>query len=330
MLRKITIRNYVAHTGFRLPKFPLSYQIFGVPLGRAPVVLVTHALTGNSSVSGSDGWWNGLIGPGKTIDTNEFTILCFDIPGNGYNGFLFKDYERISVSDVANWFVEGLQRLEIESVFAGIGGSLGGTILWEMALLKPKLFEILIPIACDWKATDWLLAQTAVQREILDNSRNPVHDARIHAMTFYRSPQSLKAKFGRKKNNKDVFLVEDWLFHHGVLLKNRFHLLSYKLMNHLLQTMGIKDFYSKASQIEGKILLVGINSDGFFLNSEIKQTWHLLKNLKDDVFYAEIDSIHGHDAFLIEYEPLESILKNIFRIKSEHIKEENYEYTTVG
>jgi homoserine acetyltransferase len=48
--------------------------------------LVNHALTGNSNVTGSEGWWNALIGPNKPIDTNLFSVLAFNIPGNGFDG----------------------------------------------------------------------------------------------------------------------------------------------------------------------------------------------------------------------------------------------------
>ena len=55
----------------------LSYQLFGQPLHSAPIVLVNHALTGNSKVSGKNGWWKHLIGPGQSIDTDHFSVLAF-------------------------------------------------------------------------------------------------------------------------------------------------------------------------------------------------------------------------------------------------------------
>ncbi|HAV55886.1 MAG TPA: homoserine acetyltransferase, partial [Aequorivita sp.] len=312
---------------------PLSYQVFGKQLGTAPVVLVTHALTGNSNVCGENGWWKDLIGPEKCINSEAFTILSFNIPGNGYDGFLIENYEDITIYDVAKWFLTGLQLLKISKVFAGIGGSLGGSILWQMAVLKPALFQNIIPFATDWKATDWLIAQCRVQKQILNNSENPVHDARVHAMTFYRTPQSFKQKFNRSLNEaKHIFNVESWLLHHGETLQKRFQLQAYKLMNHLLVTSDfetVEAFLSMASLIEGNIYLVGIDSDGFYLNEEIKETYSSLKPLKDNVHFAEINSIHGHDAFLIEYEQLTGILNPIFN--SELVtKTKNYEHASIG
>ena len=63
----------------------LSYQLFGCALNTAPIVLVNHALTGNSNVCGETGWWGSLIGPDKTIDTLCYTVLAFNIPGNGHD-----------------------------------------------------------------------------------------------------------------------------------------------------------------------------------------------------------------------------------------------------
>ena len=79
-LPEVTLVN-----GIKIP-INLSCQVFGDLQSENPVVLVIHALTGNSNVSGANGWWNDLIGPKKIIDTNRFTVLAFNIPGNGYDG----------------------------------------------------------------------------------------------------------------------------------------------------------------------------------------------------------------------------------------------------
>lgn len=335
MLNKLTIPEYQAGSGFLFKNLPVSYQVFGRQIGTAPIVLVAHALTGNSSVSGKNGWWNPLIGNGKCIDLEYFTVISFDIPGNGYNGFLIKNYEDVSIKDVAEWFLISLKQLQIDSIFAGIGGSLGGSILWQMAVLDPDLFENLIPIATDWKATDWVLAQCRVQKQILENSKNPVHDARVHAMTFYRTPSSFKQKFNRSVNSsKAIYNVESWLLHHGEKLEERFHLQAYKLMNHLLMTSNVEtaqtDFVSLVSKIKGALHLIGIDTDGFYVNEEIKETHSLLKLTKNDVYLDEINSIHGHDAFLIEYEQLSQILDPIFNSDEINIKTKTYEHSSIG
>ena len=330
----LIISDYTTQSNFHFKNLPISYQVFGKNLGTAPIVLVNHALTGNSEVAGDNGWWQSLIGAGKCINTEIVSVLCFDIPGNGKNGFLIDNYEDVSILDVSNWFLDALNQLGIKSINVGIAGSLGGSILWQMAILKPDLFACIIPIATDWKATDWLLAQCRIQKQILNNSENPVHDARLHAMTFYRTPESFKQKFHRSLSEKEsLYNVETWLLHHGKKLENRFHLKSYKLMNHLLMTTGAgiseQDFVKQASRIQGDIHLIGIDSDAFYLNNEIKDTFSLLKLKKDNVCFAEINSIHGHDAFLIEYEQLSGILDPIFNSEKIKLKNKYYETTNI-
>lgn len=329
----LKISDYTTISGFHFKNLPLTYQVFGKELGTAQVVLVTHALTGNSDVCGENGWWKSLIGPKKCIDIEKYTILSFNIPGNGYDGFLLENYQDISIYDIAQWFLIGLKKLDIISIFAGIGGSLGGSILWQMAVLKPDLFQNLVPIATDWKATDWILAQCRVQKQILNNSENPIHDARVHAMTFYRTPQSFKQKFNRSfSEQQNIYNVESWLLYHGETLQKRFQLKAYKLMNHLLMTADIEtqqeNFSALASRIRGNIYLIGIDSDGFYLNEEIKEAFSILKPIKTNVHFAEINSIHGHDAFLIEYEQLTGILDPIFN-SEKFTKTNNYEHSSI-
>ena len=103
----------------------------------------------------------------KCIDTKKYTILSFNIPGNGYDKFVIENYKDFVAGDIARIFLNGLQQLEIESLYAIIGGSLGGGIAWEMAVLNPKLTKHLIPVASDWKSTDWLIANCQIQEQFL-------------------------------------------------------------------------------------------------------------------------------------------------------------------
>lgn len=316
-LQKITLPDWKLQNG-KEHDILLFFQVFGNEIGTAPVVLVNHALTGNSNVSGKLGWWKDLIGKSKAIDTKVFTVIAFNIPGNGFDGDrdnLIASYTDFTAKDIATIFWKGLEILNIESLFAVIGGSLGGGIAWEMAALKPKNIAHLIPIATDWKATDWVIANVFVQDQILNNSDNPIADARAHAMLLYRTPQSLGRKFNRNKDGNH-FDIEHWLIHHGVKLQNRFRLASYKLMNHLLRTINIvnakEKFLETAAAIESDIHLVAVDSDLFFIPSETRQTYEVLQLIKSNVFYHEIQSVHGHDAFLIEYEQLSQIISPIF------------------
>ena len=310
------IVDYTTQNGFQLSNIQLSYQLFGQKLGTAPVVMVNHALTGNSSVTGNGGWWQDLIGNKKPIDTNRYTIIAFNIPGNGYDDVLIDNYQDFVAKDIANLFLLALNQIGITKLFAIIGGSLGGGIAWEMVALKKDITQHLIPIASDWKSTDWLIANCLIQQQFLLNSSKPIHDARMHAMMCYRSPESYKAKFNRSINEDlKFFNVESWLFHHGKKLQERFQLSAYKMMNHLLRTIEAtsnEDWSFELNKIEAKIHILAVDSDLFFTAKENQETYQELYKLNSKVTYHEIISIHGHDAFLIEFDQLEKIIKPIF------------------
>lgn len=288
----------------------LSYQLFGKALFTAPIILINHALTGNSDVSGEKGWWKKLIGENQVIDTNQYTVLCFNIPGNGYDNFLIDEYEDFTPSDIANIFLKGLETLTIKNLYAIIGGSLGGGIGWEMLVQQPQLAEIFIPIACDYRTHDWLHAQCLVQKFLLNGNDKPLQKARIHAMLCYRTPESLNDRFQNKYNKeKQTLESEDWLVYHGNSLNDRFSLKAYKLMNHLLMNINAEE--DKLEKIEARMHMISVDTDLFFPASEIRICFEKLKQKRENVFYHEIKSIHGHDAFLMEYEQLNNIIKNI-------------------
>lgn len=321
-LQQIIIPDFINSAG-TMQEITLSYQIFGQDHKEAPVVMVNHGLTGNSQVLGKKGWWKELVGPGKIIDTNFYAVLCIDMPGNGFtgsSGHLIHNYIDFTLRDYAKMYSKVLDFLGINSIYTVIGTSIGGALAWELAVLKPDLIEHLIPVATDFKATDWVLAQCKVQDHILCNSKDPVHDARMHAMTFYRTPQSLREKFNRAKNGgNQEYEVNNWLSYHGKVLKERFQLSSYKLMNHLLTTIDISqgtgNYLEAAKGIKAHIHILTIDSDSFFLAEENWDAYVNLSLAKKNVNIHEIKSIHGHDAFLIEHRQVSKFLSPIFNIK---------------
>jgi len=148
----------------------------------------------------------------------------------------------------------------------------------------------LIVVATDWKASDWVIANTKVQDAILLNSKNPLHDARMHAMLMYRTPESFTMKFNRTKNDSlGIFNIESWLLYHGKKLEERFKLNAYKQLNYILSSI---DFTLKEDQ----------------------ETVRQLREIKHTVNHQVIRSIHGHDAFLIEYDQLDDFMYPIFEV----------------
>ena len=317
-LKKIVIEDFETSSGNKFQSFQLTYQFFGKKLGTAPIILINHALTGNSLVCGKNGWWSEIVGIDNAIDLNRYTVLCINIPGNGFNENNFDYRLELNLGDVADLFIKVLEKLKISKLYAIIGGSIGGCLSWEMTAIKNDIADKIIPIASDWKANDWLIANTFLQDRILENSRDPIGDARIHAMLFYRTPESLNQRFSRSKNiEKGIYNVESWLDHHAVKLHQRFSLNSYKFLNNLLRSTNItRDDLSLESKIKpskSEIHIISVDSDIFFLPDEDKITTSRLKKQDVKIENHIIESTHGHDAFLIETKQISDIFIKILK-----------------
>lgn len=317
-IKQHTIQNYQTVKGAHYKTMSISFQVFGCEINTAPIVIVNHALTGDSDVaSDKKGWWKQIVGNNKLINTNTYTVIAFNIPGNGVMGDIIPTYKDFCARDIALLFHIVLGELQIEKVHAIIGGSIGGGIAWEMACLFPNFSKYVIPIATDWKATDWIIGHNSIQENILLHSSHPLEDARKMALLFYRTPQSFSQKFDRTKTeNEEIYAVESWLNHHAEKLKNRYKLEAYLMMNHLLSSINVvtkgKTIREVLSPIKSTVIQIGVESDLFFIPEENKKTQLILDELNISNQYYEIKSIHGHDAFLMEQEQISSFLSSIF------------------
>ncbi len=325
MAQTIVIDQFTTTSGADYQHIPVSYRLFGPDLHQAPIICINHALTGNSRVSGESGWWRDLVGPGQAIDTDYFTVLAFDLPGNGSHDFVIDNYRDFIAKDMARIILMALSKLNVRELHALIGASLGGGIAWEMLALAPKISRHFIPVATDCVSSDWLIANCHLQEQILLNSKQPVPDARKHAMMCYRTPQSFSQRFQRQKqDSQPLFQVESWLNHHGDSLDKRFTLQSYLLMNQLLKTVdsGFRDKPRRAAQISAQIHLLAIDSDLFYPAADTRNLQQFLTQhlSPGQVEYHEINSPHGHDAFLIENQQTTEIMNLILNEQHRHKK----------
>jgi len=314
-LKYIDVKDVQIFSG-RKVDFHLSYQNFGQDFNHFPVVVVNHSLTGNSNVSGKNGWWKDLIGKNKLIDTDRFAVLAFNIPGNCFGKEKNEFLDDLILGDIAKAFNKAIAQLGINKVHSLIGGSVGGGLVWEMGVLNPNLFENLIPIAADYKSSNWLLANTYLQSKLLKNSSDPIVDARIHAMLTYRNPLSLNKRFHNETDGHSR-KVTSWLDYHGDTLKNRFELEAYKTMNKFLSSIDVETYSnskieSLIKKIKSNIYIISIDTDLLFTDYELRETYKKLSLIKDNIYYYQIKSNHGHDAFFIEYDQIENYLKEYF------------------
>ncbi len=310
-LQKCSIGEYQTVSGSEYQNLTVSYQVYGQKLHSAPIIIVAHALTGNSDLQDKkDGWWRGLLGKDKLFNFEEFTIIVFNILGNGFDGTMIDNYKDFTLKDVAKTWLLTLEQLNIEAIHAIIGGSLGGSLAWEFAALKQGYLKYLIPIASNNTPTNWLLAFTHTQESILLNSNKPLEDARKMAMLFYRNPNSFSRKFELEKNNEGMFMVESWLDYHGEKLNERYEVKAYLMMNHLMKTVGVG--LDEMKKIDAKVIQIGVSSDLLYPKDEILKTRMDLDELNIENEYFEIKSTDGHDAFFIEQKQIEKFLTHLF------------------
>jgi homoserine O-acetyltransferase len=312
-LKKIIIKDFISFNGKNFSKISIDYQVYGnTSADDSKTILINHALTGNSLISGENGWWNDVVGEGKVINLNHYRVIVFNLIGNGSsNENAFKEeFLNLTLKDIAKLYIIALKEIHIKKLFANIGASIGAMLCWQMALLEPNLSELLIPIAGHYESTDWTIAFNHLQKRLLNDSNNSLVLSRMIAMLSYRNPESFSKKFQKSFNHeKKLYEIESYLDYQGEKLQKRFNPNSYKLMLHYMNEAHLDGAIEK---IQSKIIQINFSSDILYppiLNEETKR--FLDKRGVNNELYT-IQTIHGHDAFLIEYEKINKILSNYF------------------
>jgi homoserine O-acetyltransferase/O-succinyltransferase len=333
--------------GGELRQVIVAYRTWGrLNEQRDNAVIVLHALTGDSRAAGEGGWWSPLIGPGRAIDTSKAFVICANILGGcqGTTGPASIDpvtgrpyamrFPLVTIGDMVTVQRRLVESLGIQSLVA-IGGSIGGCQAFEWATRHPELVRASAPLA----ATPALGAQAialneAGRRAIMadpdwhggDYASEGVFPAeglaiaRMIAMTQFHSQESMNARFGRKPATRPslypslggTFDVEGYIHYHGAALVRRFDANSHL---YLTRAMDLYDLYRDGGEaywlekVQAPMLLLGIRSDWLYPPHEIRELAEKLARLRKDVTHVELDSPHGHDAFLKEWEMMAAAIK---------------------
>ena len=328
--------------GGRLEHVTVAYRTWGrLNAAGDNAVIVLHALTGDSQAGGPGGWWEPLIGPGSALDTDRAFVVCANILGGcrGTTGPASDDpltgrpygmrFPLITIGDMVAAQRALVERLGVRKLVA-IGGSIGGFQALEWATRHPGFVSGVVPVAASGALDAQGVAMNEIGRRALmadPDWRGGAYAAdgvfparglaiaRMVGMVTYHSKESMDMRFGRNPATRPVlypsfgptFDVEGYLHYHGDALTRRFDANSYLYLTRAMDLYDVgRDGGETAwlQRIEAPISLVGIRSDWLFPAGPIRQLESRLRGLSKDVAYHELDSPHGHDAFLKEWDQM--------------------------
>ena len=298
-----------------------------------------HHLAGyHSAEDKKPGWWDSAIGPGKPIDTNKFFVIglnnlggCHGSTGpQSLNPETGKPYgPDFPLMTVPDW-VESQARLAdhfgIQQWAAIVGGSLGGMQALQWSINYPERLRHCMVIAAAPKLSAQNIAFNEVARQAI--SRDPDFNnghyyeenqipktglmlARMLGHITYLSDDGMREKFGRELREGKIsydfnpqFEVESYLRYQGERFSTAFDANTYLLMTKALDYFDPAADYNHSlpRALEGalcKFMVISFTTDWRFSPERSREIADALVEAEKQVSYAEIDSDHGHDAFLI-------------------------------
>ncbi|MBU6148396.1 MAG: homoserine O-acetyltransferase [Actinomycetales bacterium] len=337
--------------GGRLPNVRVAYETHGILAADAGnAVLIHHALTGDSHVAGpaspgqAAGWWEGLIGPGRPLDTDRWFIVCPNVLGGcqGTTGPAStapdgsawgSRFPRITVGDQV--VVERLlaDRLGIERFALVIGGSMGGMRALEWLVATPhRVGGAVLLATCAAATADQIATQSA---QILAITADPhwrggdYYDAapgegphrglglaRRFAHLTYRSDEELEGRFGRQPQAGEDplgdgrFAVQSYLDHQAVKLARRFDANAYIVLTDAMSTFDVGrhrgGVAAALSRVTTPVHVAGIDTDRLY---PLRLQRALVELIPTAAPLRVISSAVGHDGFLVEVDEVGSIVR---------------------
>ena len=330
-----------------LGPFSTAYQTYGtLNAEKSNAILVCHALTGDHfalgphPISGRSGWWEHMIGPGKTLDTERYYVICANVLGgcmgtagpqekNPKTGKIYGlEFPVITIKDMVEAQAMLLDYLKIDQLFSVIGGSMGGMQVLQWAVSHPERCFTAIPIAAAARHSAQNIAFHEVGRQAimadpewseggyLAGDSFPVRGlavARMAGHITYLSEAALHRKFGRALQDRAKvsygfdadFQVESYLRHQGISFVERFDANSYLYITRAM------DYFDLAAEhggvlanafqgVKTRFCLISFTSDWLYPTSESRDVVRALNAVAANVSFVEIESDKGHDAFLLD------------------------------
>lgn len=321
----------------------IAYEQYGASPSLGNTILVCHALSGDAHAAGMHrgdkhpGWWDGIIGPGKALDTDRYCIIATNVIGgcrgstgpasiNPETGAPYgTDFPVVTIRDMVAAQHQFLIERGITELYAVIGGSMGGMQALTWSVTFPGFARRVVAIAAAGYSTPMHIAFGAVGRAAImtdpawKGGRYPANErpdhglslARMIAHITYLSDQSMHKKFGRTLQEKTEygygfeteFSVESYLKHQGSSFVQRFDPNSYL---YITKAIDYYDLTRNGSLSEGfanadaKFLILSVSTDWLYPPYLSEEIVLALNSTGKDVQYTEVMSGYGHDGFLLE------------------------------
>jgi len=302
--------------GGRLENVQIAWRLAGPPSG--PVVAVLGGISADRKVSRTgddDGWWPGLVGPGRGIDTRKYRVLSYDWLGGsgGSSGpvpgsFHGRPFPAVAPDDQATVLLWILGQLGVTRLHGFVGASYGGMVALAFAAAHPDRVERLVVVSAAHRAHALATAWRSIQRRIvrLGLSAGAAEDAlalsRALAMTTYRSPEEFDARFAGTPTSEDGyyrFPVDDYLEARGADFVRRIVPESYLCLSESIDLQDVDP-----GQIVTPTTLVAVRQDQLV---PLVQMRDLARRVRGHCRLVELDSVFGHDAFLKEDDTLKPV-----------------------
>ncbi|MGC9974389.1 MAG: homoserine O-acetyltransferase [Gaiellaceae bacterium] len=334
---------FVLESGETLAPVDVAYETYGeLNAERSNAIVFCHALTGDAHATGhhgepkTEGWWDSMIGPGKPVETSEYFVVCSNLLGgcSGTTGPSSIDpktgkpyglrFPYFSVRDLVEVQRALLQRLGIEKLYAGVGGSLGGMQILQWALDHPEEMKNALLICASSRLTPENIAFSSVARNAImrdvnfqngdyyGTDRQPdsgLSVARMLAHITYVSGQALEKKFGRERRDTSGptfgidFQIESYLDHQGEKFLKRFDANTYLYLSRVMDYFD--PFADEEAAVERlrnnptRFLVVSFDTDWRFSTAHSLEIARVLEKAGCNLVREEIASPWGHDSFLL-------------------------------
>lgn len=326
----------VLESGAQLAPVHVAYETYGrLNDDGTNAILICHALTANAHAAGkhsaiekTSGWWDPLIGPGRAFDTDRYFIVCPNILGSCYGttgpatlnpltGELYGlDFPQFTVRDIVTVQKKLLDFLRVRQLVTISGSSLGGMQVLEWPLMYPEFCKSIIPISTAATQTAWCIALNIAARAAIindpdwnygDYERQPAKGltlARMIGMISYRSGAEFDQRFGH-----DSYQIESYLRYQGEKLVSRFDANTYL---YLTRAMDFHDITRERGTLENvlakvdcPVCCIGFSSD---VRYPVSNQEEIVKHTPNSELHV-LDSIHGHDSFLIEFDAMSEVIR---------------------